>query len=160
VTTEGKRWREKVVARVPKPKTWKHAPTYGIWGRRPMSVLAHPESVRKVGPYTANLHMQETTLWVARTIDQTYVYELRATRTRLIVGPPIFYGSHDKGENLFGWTTKGFQCPPDGPPAAYSWSFTEERFGPFNQSHLILKAEREPCRARQRILQGLWEILD
>jgi hypothetical protein len=160
VTTEGRRWRETVVARVPKPKTWKHAPTYGIWGRRPMSVLADPESARKFGPYTAMLNMSGTGLAVGRTVEQAYIYELSATRGRFKVGPPIFLGSHEEGATNAGWTVKGYQCPPDGPPASYGWSFTKERFGPFNERHLILKAEREPCRARQRILQGLWELLD
>jgi hypothetical protein len=160
VTIDGKRWRETVVARVRKPTTWRDAPTYGIWGRRRMSVLTHPESARKDGPYTAMLHFSGLSLWVGRTVDRSFLYELTATRNRLKVGPQIFLGSHDQGVTLFGWSFNGYQCAPDGPPAAYSWSLTKERFGPYKERYLILKAEREPCRARQRILQGVWEGID
>ena len=120
VARNGKRWRETVVARVPKPKIWRDAPAFGIWGRRPMSVLAHPRSVRKVGPYTSNLNMVGGTLWVGRTIDHAYMYELSATRRRFIVGEPIFRGSDENGVELFGWSFNGYQCGLDDSPATYT----------------------------------------
>jgi hypothetical protein len=156
-TKDGAKWRETVVARVSKPETSTREPTYGIWGRRPMSVLANPEWVRKPGPYTAWLHMLGTELWVGRTIERAFLCALSATKKRLHVGVPIFIGSAGETSTISGWSFSGY---PDGPPASYSWSWTQERFGPFNEPHLILKAEREPCQARRRILQGLWEILD
>jgi hypothetical protein len=160
VANDGSLWGETVVARVAKPRTLRRAPIYGIWGRRPMSVLANPESAKEHGGYTGSLHMLGTWLWVGRTIDRAYLYELSASRNRLEIGVPIFIGSHGETTTISGWSFTGYQCPADGPPATYSWSWTKERFGPFNEQHLILKAEREPCAARRKILQGLWEILD
>lgn len=160
VAKDGAVWRETVRARVRKPRTWKRAPSYGIWGRRPMSALANPESVREAGPYIGWLHMLGTELWVGRRIERAYLYELSATRRRLRIGVPIYLGSHGVTTTIAGWAFRGYQCASGGPAATYTWSWTKERFGPFNERHLLLKADREPCAARRRILQGLWEILD
>ena len=94
-------------------------------------------------------------LWVGRTVEHAYIYELAAADLRRFrIGVPIFMGSHDRGGGKQGWFFKGFQCAPDGPPATSALSWTE-RFGAFNERHLVLKAKHEPCQARRRILEGV-----
>jgi hypothetical protein len=159
VGTDGSTWRKTVVARVKAPRIAKHAPVYGIWGRLPPEAVVHHRSARQVGPYTAWLSMKTTQLWVGRTIKHAYLYELSASTRRLLVGPPIFLGSHDMSYVLFGWTFKGYQCPPNGRLGRYKWSWTEP-FGPFNEQHLVLKAMNEPCSRRQQVMEGVWELVD
>jgi hypothetical protein len=99
-------------------------------------------------------------LWVGRTVEHAYIYELAAADLRRFrIGVPIFMGSHDRAGGKQGWFFKGFQCAPDGPPATYALSWTE-RFGAFNERHLVLAARHEPCAKRRGILEGVWELLD
>ncbi len=156
---DGSLWREHVVARVPKPRIAKHAPAYGIWGRLPPDAVTNPRPAGQVGPYTAWLYMGGAALWVGRTVEHAYAYELSADPRRFRIGVPIFIGSHDQAGDMSGWLFKGYQCASDGPPATYAWSRTEP-FGPFSERHLVLTARHEPCAKRRRILEGVWELLD
>jgi hypothetical protein len=153
-------WREHVVARVQKPRIAKRAPTYGIWGRLPPDAVTNPRPTGEFGPYTAWLYMVGGALWVGRTVEHAYIYELAAADPRRFrIGVPIFMGSHDQAGGKQGWFFKGYQCAPAGPPATYALSWTE-RFGAFNERHLVLTARHEPCAKRRGILEGVWELLD
>jgi hypothetical protein len=157
---DGSVWREHVIARVQKPRIAKRAPTYGIWGRLPPDAVTNPRPAGQFGPYTALLNMVGGALWVGRTVERAYIYELAAADPRRFrIGVPIFIGSHDRAGDMSGWFFKGFQCAPDGPPATYALSWTE-RFGAFNARHLVLTARHEPCAKRRGILEGVWELLD
>lgn len=156
---DGSVWRKSVVARVPKPRIARQAPAYGIWGRLPRDALTSPRSAGQVGPYLAFLQMLGAALLVGRREERAYIYELSASPKRFHLGLPIFRGSHDQAGHIGGWHFKGCQCASDGPPATYAWSWTE-KLGPFNEQHLVLKAKHEPCPARRRILEGVWELLD
>jgi hypothetical protein len=50
---------------------------------------------------------------------------------------------------------------PDGPPATYRWSQTRGAFssnyGQGKTRFLELRAVKEPCEDRRRLLEGVWE---
>jgi hypothetical protein len=145
-------WREHVVARVQKPRIAKRAPTYGIWGRLPPDAVTNPRPTGEVGPYTAWLYMVGGALWVGRTVERAYIYELAAADPRRFrIGVPIFMGSHDQAGGRQGWFFKGYQCALDGPPATYALSWTK-RFGAFNERHLVLTASTSHARSGE----GSW----
>jgi hypothetical protein len=156
--TDGSVWKETVVAQVPKPQISRRVPAYGLWGR--LAPNAPRDQDYDERSYTAELSIYPGELWVGRSYEQMFIYELSADARRFSVGVPVFLGSHDRGIVSSGRHVHGYQCPPDGPPAVYTWSWTKDRFGPFSGKHLVLTAEQEPCTPRQQILEGLWELWD
>jgi hypothetical protein len=157
--TDGSVWKEAVLAQVPKPKISRGVPAYGFWRR--VAPDAPRDQEYSDRSYTGDLSISPGELWVGRGYEQMFIYELSADARRFYVGVPIFRGSHERGVVDSGRHVHGFQCPPNGPTATYAWSWTKDPFGPLpSTEHLVLKAEQEPCAARQTILEGLWEITD
>jgi hypothetical protein len=155
---DGSTWRARVVARVNAPRIAKRAPVYAaVWGRLPPAAAANHALARDydLSAYTALLWTGGAELWVGRAFEHAYAYELSATKSRFRVGPPIYRGSDG---TISGWTFRGYQCPPDDPPGTYRWSRTEP-FGPDNEKYLVLKATNDPCPKRQRLLEGVWDLL-
>ena len=129
------------------------------WDLGPGGAQCTPRPEVSERSYTAYMVINSFGLWVGRTYAQAFVYELSADARRFHIGVPIFYGSQE-GFVMSGLHTQGYQCASNGPSATYGWSWTKDRFGPFNEEHLILEAEQEPCTERQRILEGVWELID
>jgi hypothetical protein len=157
--TDGSVWRKIVLARVPKPKIDPRVPAYGIWGR--LASGAPRNQAYSKRSYTAELSLFPGQLWVVTPFPGEprtgpsggFEYELSADTRRFYVGVQVFFGSRGPGPVFSG-------CAPDGPAAIYAWSRTKDRFGPFRETHLVLKAKRESCAARRRVLEGLWELID
>jgi hypothetical protein len=164
---DGRTRKEFVLAEVPRPiKSNKRAPVWGIWGRTSPSYISNPPPPGELGPFTSNLNLHGHEFWVGRSIDRASMYELWADERRFHVGLPIFIGSTTTPGGEQGWTFDGVQCPPTGSEATYKWSWTKGRLvGHFQGEkqfarYLVLEADDEPCAARRRILEGVWEGVD
>jgi hypothetical protein len=164
---DGRTRKEFVLAEVPRPiKSNKRAPVWGIWGRTSPSYISNPPPPGELGPFTSNLNLHGHEFWVGRSIDRASMYELWADERRFHVGLPIFIGSTTTPGGEQGWTFDGVQCPPTGSEATYEWSWTKGRLvGHFQGEkqfarYLVLEADDEPCAARRRILEGVWEGVD
>jgi hypothetical protein len=169
----GVTWRSVVVARVPRPQTTRRflSPTsYRIWGRLSAAALEDPPPLEELGysssSYTSELRLLDGGLWVGRTVERAFAYEVSADATVLRVGAPIFFGSLEVAGNQSGWFFKGYQCSPDGPRSSYAWSLQRRRYlgrstgDSRTVTHLVLKARNEPCEPRRKILEGVWYPLD
>ena len=86
-------------------------------------------------------------------------WEVSGAGSRLKVGRPIFLA--EGADAVAGSNFTGFEeivCTPDSPPAIYAWSATRGRvlFGQHGRN-LTLRAVKEPCAERGRLLEGTWE---
>ncbi len=164
VVTSASTVSESVVARVRKPKAIDHE--YGLWGKLSPAALESPPPPgewRDFDEYTGQLYWQTGWLWVGRSVERAFAYELAVDARTFRVGSPIFIG---RGGIEQGWHLKGSLCAPDGPPATYTWSYMDGHLRGRSEGKnvyatlLVLTAKKEPCKRRQRLLEGVWEGYD
>ena len=161
VVTSASTVSESVVARVRKAKAIDHE--YGQWGKLSPAALESPPPPgewRDFDEYTGQLNWETGWLWVGRSVERAFAYELAVDAKTFRVGSPIFIGGSGI---LLGWHFKGHLCAPDGPPATYAWSQMKGHLrGRSNGRNvyaplLVLMAMKEPCKPRRRLLEGVWE---
>ena len=97
--------------------------------------------------------------------EDVSAYEYWVRGHTLHVGTAWFAGTPDDLTAYAGWDLAQPRCPPGAWPATYTWSNEQgRRTGRFQGEntyapYLVLTAERDPCAARRRLLEGTWEGL-
>jgi hypothetical protein len=161
VAADGSKTAETVVTTV---RRTKRVPFYGAYGRLPPSTEG--QTRRRFGKwesFTAYLYFPPdwSGVWVGRSLDHVFAYELSGNRTVWRLGPPIFRGEPGAGQVVFGWHIRGSECGPD--PATYVWSERRRTLLAEDQAYeghdLVLHAKSDQCDERRRLLEGVWESL-
>ena len=161
VALDGSRTSETVVTTV---RRTKRVPFYGAFGRLPPTgedMTRRPPG--KWESFTGYLYFPSSwrELWVGRSLDHVFAYELSGNRTVWRVGPPIFRGVPGAGQVVFGWHLRGSACGPE--PATYVWSDRKRTLLAEDQAYegydLVLHAKSDQCDQRRRLLEGVWESL-
>jgi hypothetical protein len=167
----GDEWQSEAVhIRTPEANLVQPPGGFGRWGtqqyaRLSRADLAHPPSAGELG--TGWLVFIGSSLFVRGgkrdyAWEGGFAWEISGDRERLHLGTPIFLAraSHaDAGTGFDG--VDDVLCAPDGPPATYRWSQTRGAFifnyGQGKARFLELRAVKEPCEDRRRLLEGVWE---
>jgi hypothetical protein len=171
--TDGARTIETVTARVHKTATNKRAINGGlfqVWGRLSEADLEAPPPPRKLPDFTGALNVNQRLLFVGPARNGSFAedvsaYEYWVRGHTLHVGTAWFAGTPDDLTAYAGWDLAQPRCPPGAWPATYTWSNEQgRRTGRFQGEntyapYLVLTAERDPCAARRRLLEGTWEGL-
>jgi hypothetical protein len=167
VTTTGEKWESETVrARTP-PAPHVRPPGFGRFGRS-YSRLSATEIEHPPPPGSYNVGHDfmafiRSSLF-ARRGKHNFAWEISGDGQRVRLGTPIFLAeeSHaDAGSDFNG--VDETLCAPDGPPATYAWSSTRGRvvfsYNGYDEhaKNLTLRAVKEPCAERRRLLEGVWE---
>ena len=156
VTAGGSTWSATVSARVPDPVP-AHVP-YGIWGRVPASLLDRPFSDR-FGHFSAEMYVSGSgELWIGRTYQRAYAYEVRGSTKTLRILAPIQRAPPGIAFSQQGWRLWGDLCTPAGPFATYT--ITEVDLGDPYSDGFSLSARKDPCPERRALLEGIWQRID
>jgi hypothetical protein len=165
--TNGEKW-ESAPARARTPKAIIAHPPGGFPGPYPTreyvrlsaADLADPPPPGEYPSIKGFLHFIGSSLFVrGGKHDAAWTISGDAKRVRL--GTPIFLSaaSHaDAGSGFDG--VNEVICAPDGPPGMYAWSQTTgEPIADYSEktSFLELRAINDSCKARRRLLEGVWE---
>lgn len=169
IDTNGDKWSESVRARTPGAKVARHAP--GAFGdfdhyfRLSAADLAHPPPPGKwPSSYTGWLDFIGASLFVrGYEDDHGFAWEMSSDSKRVYLGTPIFLGFPAvAGVDGFNQVERVL-CAPDGPPATYTWAETKGRLlGTYQGKsdyarYLRLRAVKEPCEKRRRLVEGVWD---
>jgi hypothetical protein len=165
----GAKWKgEAVRARTPKA-TSLHPPGFGEYGRTYSRLsaanIANPPPPGQFHPARGYLVFIGPSIFVSSPNGKhSFAWEISGNRHRVRLGTPIFLAEASHADATLGFDGAGeVLCAPDGPPATYSWSSTRGRVvfsynGQDEYAHnLELRALREPCKERRRLLEGVWE---
>jgi len=172
IDTNGDKWSESVRARTPEANVARHAPggfsdAYG-YGRLSAADLADPPPPGTWPLYRGALNFIGASLFVRAWRDeQGFAWEISSDSKRVYLGTPIFLGFPAVAGFAGFYQVESVLCAPDGPPATYAWAETKGRLlGTYQGKsyyvrYLQLRAVKEPCAKRQRLLEGFGdEITD
>jgi hypothetical protein len=169
---DGSRTIETVTARVSRTATDKRAigGLWQVWGRLSAADLERPPPPHKWPDFTGALNITQRLLFMGPArkgsfAEDVSAYEYWVRGHTLHLGTAWFTGTPEDPTAYAGWDLAQPRCPPGAWPATYIWSYEQgRRTGRFQGEntyapYLVLKAERDPCAARQQLLEGTWEGL-
>jgi hypothetical protein len=170
LTTDGDKWESATVrarspsathARLPGGLGGQYGPDEYV--RLSPAELAHPLPPTKLPSFAHFLVFIGSSLFV-RGDKHDAAWEISGSDEHVRLGTPIFLteATHaDATSNFRG--IEDVLCAPGGPPATYSWSEARGRpLAPFwggggYARNLQLRAVKDPCKERRRLLEGVWE---
>lgn len=157
VDSDGEISETTVSARVPEREQKQNL--FGIWGRVTKAVLKKPRE-QWYGNHVAEMYIPGNggELWVGRSYEDAYAYEISATGKTLRILAPIYKAPSGVPYTEQGWIFEGDLCSPPGTFATYEYS--EADIGDPYSSGLRISARKEPCEKRRTLLEGLWWFLD
>ena len=168
--TNGESYRETVRVRLPQPKLGRNSPGafrgyFGFYGFARMPADVANVRPPKFADYRAHMFFYNASLFVSSLVqsNQYFAWEIESDRKRIYVGTPMFFGPHADAGPWGHVEMDEIICASDGPPAVYSWSRMKGHFlnryqgKDYYARYLRLRAVREPCRERRRMLEGVWD---
>ena len=129
---------------------------YGIWGRLGPDALSKPLAERW-GEWTAEMHVAAYgEVWIGRSFKEAYMFDASGTDRTLRILAPIRKVPRGESFSEYGWRFAGDLCGERSPFASYA--LTEVEIDGNNAFRLT--ATRDPCEARRKLMEGVWERID